>query len=140
MQHISTTPLSADTLQQAYQANQRDFASANLTDMDLQHADLKGCDLSYADLTNANLSHTNLRGVDLSYACLHKANLTQCDLRGAMLIGTDLRDAVLTGAMLQEADYSLTETHFPSEFDIAAAKMCAIRVDSRRITNRKSAR
>ena len=84
-------------------------------------------------MSEANLRDINLRGVDLSYACLHKADLTQADLRGAMLIGTDLREAVLTGAKLQEADYDPVETHFPPEFDRAAASMHPIRTQSRHI-------
>lgn len=66
------------------------------------------CNLSGADLTQLNLTGANLRGADLSGATLSKANLTKADLTGANLEGAilnlaNLNSASLTGANLKSA-------------------------------------
>lgn len=62
------------------------------------------CNLSGADLTQVNLIGANLRGADLSGATLSQANLTNADLTGANLEGAVLNSANLSGASLTGAN------------------------------------
>lgn len=81
----------------------------NLSDADLQDADLRGANLKRADLTGADL-----RGADLVGAQLGEAELTRADLRGARLVKADcyqtrffkatLRDAECGGAYFRRAE------------------------------------
>ncbi len=76
---------------------------ANLHGADLTDANLNGADLRWADLTDANLNGADLRwadlrGADLRGAYLNEANLSWADLRGANLNGADLRWADFNGA------------------------------------------
>ena len=77
---------------------------ADLSRMDLNHAELNSVNLQYADL-----NHANLEGAYLTWACLSKANLQGANLCNAWLDETDLReadlkDADLRGAHLRRAD------------------------------------
>ena len=77
---------------------------ANLTDADLEGANLFRAILEGANLIDANLNHaklyyTNLRGADLTRAKLWSANLY-----GANLYGADLRAANLGSAYLNSAN------------------------------------
>ncbi|WP_138505171.1 pentapeptide repeat-containing protein [Nostoc sp. PA-18-2419] len=62
------------------------------------------CDLSGADLTQLNLSGAVLRGANLSGATLSQVNLTNADLTGANLEGAILNSANLSGASLTGAN------------------------------------
>lgn len=62
------------------------------------------CNLSGADLTQLNLTGANLRGADLSSATLSQANLTNADLTGANLESAILNSANLSGASLTGAN------------------------------------
>jgi uncharacterized protein YjbI with pentapeptide repeats len=62
------------------------------------------CNLSGADLTQLNLAGANLRGADLSGATLSQANLTNADLTGANLEGAILNSVNLSGASLTGAN------------------------------------
>ncbi len=95
---------------------------ANLTDADLENADLNGANLQEAELTRADMSNADLTGADLDIAQLRLANLTGADLSGASLEGTRLRYANLTGTTLTSAVYS-SSTEFPVGFDPVAAGM-----------------
>jgi uncharacterized protein YjbI with pentapeptide repeats len=70
---------------------------------DLSEADLNGANLSRAKLRGANLSRAKLRGANLSTANLSGANLNGARLNGTSLIGADLRDANLIAADLRWA-------------------------------------
>lgn len=92
---------------------QLDLWCANLKGANLRKADLRAAKLSVANLEGANLWHTNLRGVDfreanlkganLRWANLSGANLKEACLEGADLEGADLKDAYLVGADLTNA-------------------------------------
>jgi uncharacterized protein YjbI with pentapeptide repeats len=90
-------------------------ARPNLSQADLEKADLSwkmirpplviGMNLSEADLSGANLSGANLSGTDLSGADLSGADLSEANLSGAnltraTLTNADLRWALLNGAHL----------------------------------------
>ncbi len=74
---------------------------ANLKGAYLSNSNLKGANLEGADLWKANLFKANLKGADLKGANLYKANLRGANLTGANLEGANLRGASLTGANLE---------------------------------------
>lgn len=71
----------------------KDYAGADLREVDLSHKNLEGADFSYTDLQGANLSHANLRSANLEGANLSQANLSHSDLSGADLSFANLTDA-----------------------------------------------
>jgi uncharacterized protein YjbI with pentapeptide repeats len=77
---------------------------ADLSHVDLRHADLREAQLSYADLSQADLRRANLSYADLRATDLQQANLSYADLSGAKLTGADVRGADLTEANLLAAD------------------------------------
>lgn len=76
-----------------------DLVYANLTHTTLSFAYLRRADLRGAELSDVNLQFANLRLADLTYADLTGAHLSRADLRGA-----DLNSADLSGAALYSAD------------------------------------
>ncbi len=66
----------------------------------LSEADLQRADLWSADLRGANLSRADLRGAYLRSADLRDANLSGADLRNADLQRADLRNADMTDVIL----------------------------------------
>lgn len=68
--------------------------------------DLSFANLHLADLSEVNLRRAELRGVDLSFANLHFADLSGANLRRANLIEADLSDVNLIEVDLIEADLS----------------------------------
>ena len=79
---------------------------ANLSDADLDCANLRGADLRNADLRCANLRGADLSGAKFGQADLRGADLHGADLSGADLCCADLRGADLRGAYLRGADLS----------------------------------
>ena len=65
--------------------------------------DLSQLNLNGADLRAADLSKTNLSNADLSKANLSNADLSNVDLLDANLLSTDLRRSVFTWMKLQES-------------------------------------
>jgi len=87
------------------------LSDANLNDADLSRvvlsdANLSGVVLSDADLSGANLSNANLSGANLSGAKVSRADLSNASLNGANLSWTDLSDADLSYTILSEANLS----------------------------------
>ena len=66
---------------------------ADLRGSYLREADFRGADLREADLRGTNLYHANLREADLRGANLYEADLCGADLRGADLYEANLREA-----------------------------------------------
>ena len=81
-----------------------DLSEANLQEADLWRANLQGADLREADLWGANLQEANLRGANLWGAKLQWADLWRANLQGAKLQWADLQWADLSEANLSEAN------------------------------------
>jgi uncharacterized protein YjbI with pentapeptide repeats len=78
--------------------------SANLSGANLNNADLIGAYLSNADLSDANLFGAYLIGAYLNNARLSGANLSNAYLNNARLSGANLSDAYLNNANLSGAN------------------------------------
>ncbi|MBE9125494.1 MULTISPECIES: serine/threonine-protein kinase [unclassified Coleofasciculus] len=113
--------LDANGLLKAYLKGRRDFASQDLSGLELTKANLsggifyqaklartnfQGADLSNADFGQASLNRTNLRDTNLGRAYLSNADLEGADLRGADLSFAYLNNANLKGANLCGANLS----------------------------------
>ncbi len=79
---------------------------ANLFRVNLHHANLRGADLREANLGAASLRRTNLREVNLSGASLDRADLSGADLQWAYLSGASLSGSNLNQADLNWANFS----------------------------------
>lgn len=86
-----------------------DLYKTNLYHADLRGANLRGADLYQADLCGANLYRADLTGAELCGADLRGAYLCEVNLRGANLREADLRGADLREANLYEANLRGTE-------------------------------
>jgi uncharacterized protein YjbI with pentapeptide repeats len=78
---------------------------SNLTEADLQNADLTGSALEEADFTRANLSGASLKGVTLDETIFLEANLDQADFTEAVFKNMDVtwfRNAVNLPIHLQK--------------------------------------
>jgi hypothetical protein len=98
-----------------------DLRGAHLYGVNLQGANLKGANLRRADLTDGNLQGANLKGANLVNAELG-ANLKGANFQGANLdycwiTGADLRETNLDNAFsLYKVRYN-NQTRFPVGFD-----------------------
>lgn len=88
-------------LQSYYNKGKRDFASCDLSTLNLAKFNLSG-----AVFHQANLSRVNLQGADLSNTDFGRANLNRAILRDANLVRSYLSNADLEGADLRGADLS----------------------------------
>ncbi len=118
----------------AYVKGRRDFASQDLSALDLHKTDLsggifhqsklartnfQGTDLSNTDFGRANLNRANLRDANLGRSYLSYADLEGADLRGADLSYAYLNHANLKGANLCGANLSHAKVN---EEQLAVAK------------------
>jgi len=88
-----------------YQAN---LTNANLQEAELTRADFGKAQLHNAVLKDANLSdayfgYANLEGTDLRGANLHGANFKYANVRGANFCGSDLSSAMISSEQLKLA-------------------------------------
>lgn len=90
--------------------NGADLSGADLIGADLSEADLIGANLSAANLSRANLSATDLSGADLHAANFMEAKLSRANLSEANLNRTKFRLAWLGGTILRRAN--LTGANF----------------------------
>ena len=95
--------LDTDTLLSAYAKGKRDFASQDLSLLDLEQADLSSTNFHSSKLNKANLQKANLFDSNFSHASLNYANLKQSNLSRAYLSHADLEGADLRGADLSYA-------------------------------------
>jgi uncharacterized protein YjbI with pentapeptide repeats len=84
--------------------SEADLQGADLIGANLRDADLRDANLSDADLRDGHLSRADIRGADLSGADLRGADLTLANLENAILFGVDLNKAKLMGADMSRAD------------------------------------
>lgn len=90
-----------------------ELGGANLNKVNLKSAELMGANLQDTDLTGANLTKTrltraNFHNADLTGTDLSKARLRDADLRTARLNGANFHSADLTGAKLTGAKLTFT--------------------------------
>jgi serine/threonine-protein kinase len=93
--------LDAAGLQSYYGKGKRDFASYDLSTLNLAKFNLTG-----AVFHQANLNRANLQGADLSNTDFGRASLNRAILRDANLVKSYLSNADLEGADLRGADLS----------------------------------
>jgi serine/threonine-protein kinase len=101
--------LDAPSVISYYAKGRRDFGEQNLSNLNLQKANLSGGNFHQANLTKinfqgANLSNTDFGRSSLSGALLRDANLVRAYLSYADLEGADLRGADLSFAYLHYAN------------------------------------
>lgn len=127
--------LNAVQVQESYSKGKLDFASHDLSNLNLQRSNLsnsnfyesrlfktnfQGCDLSNADFSKSTLKQANLRDTKLVRAYMNYANLQEADLRGADLSYAYLSNANLRGANLSGANLTGAKV---TEEQLAQAKM-----------------
>jgi len=81
-----------------------DLSQANLQYADLSKLDLRGASLFQTNLTRADLSFADLREANLKGASLERANLREANLAGANLRRANLKGAYLGGADITGTD------------------------------------
>jgi uncharacterized protein YjbI with pentapeptide repeats len=100
-------PFTADTAQMADLSNTdlqgADMAEENLMEACFDWADLRGANLQGAGLKGATFNRANLQGANLIRANLQRASLTYANLAGANLTGANLQGALMGGANLEGA-------------------------------------
>ncbi len=97
------------------EGKQADLTNANLQKADLFQANLQKANLGDANLQKADLLRANLQGANLERADLRETDLLSANLQGANLSranlqGTDLAAARLQGASLQGAGLRKAKT------------------------------
>jgi uncharacterized protein YjbI with pentapeptide repeats len=108
----------------------------NLSEADLQDADLDGAYLEEANLTGAHLRKAHLNGADLKDVVCQSCDLSEADLQDADLDGAYLEEANLTEALLREAnldgadlqDAKLTRAHL-DKTHLANAQLSNAKLD-----------
>jgi len=104
----------------------KDFDYAQLTNADLEFADLEGSFFRGANLNCAKLMQANLNVVHFETADLVQANLSGSNLERAELIMTDFHDATIVDANLQRANFNQTELQGANLTNSNLAKSVAI--------------
>jgi hypothetical protein len=108
--NLSNTNLNGANLSGAY------LSKTNLNNANLIGADLIRTNLSKANLSKANLSEANLIEADLSGANLSGAKLIGADLSGANLSGTKFVETDLNSAMITKHMYEICD--FTNAFNV----------------------
>jgi uncharacterized protein YjbI with pentapeptide repeats len=86
------------------------YNSANLTNQDFSHQDLKGKAFVSAEMRGINFEDSDLTNAIMTKAVMLNANLRGTNLTGALVdrvfwVGADLRDAVLQEATLTRTSF-----------------------------------
>lgn len=123
--------LSSQTLLTAYMKGRRDFASYNISLLNLQSADLSGTNFHSAQLTKTNLKEANLENSDFGRANLKEANLRDANLSKAYLSHADLEGADLRGANLSYA--------YMSQANLRGANLCGANLTGAKVTDEQLA-
>jgi len=117
--------MDAAELQTAYIKGRRDFAQQNLSNLNLQEANLAGSIFHQSKLRRANLQGANLANADFGRASLTQANLRNANLGRAYLGGADLEGADLRGADLSHA--------YLSKANLRGANLCGANLTSAKV-------
>jgi len=83
------------------------LSEVNLQGADLREACLQGANLMYANLQEAILGRVQLQGACLTWARLQEAEIWRANLRGCILKGARLEGVEMGGTALQEACFWL---------------------------------
>ncbi|WP_353932971.1 serine/threonine-protein kinase [Okeanomitos corallinicola TIOX110] len=115
----------------AYAKGRRDFASYNISLLNLQSADLSVTNFHCAQLTKTNLQGANLENSDFGRASLKQANLRDANLSRAYLSHADLEGADLRGADLSHA--------YMSQANLRGANLCGANLTGAKVTDEQLA-
>lgn len=121
----------AEGVKTAYIKGRRDFAACDLSQLDLQKANL-----AEAIFHQSKLTKTNLQGANLASANFGRASLIQASLRDANLSKAYMSYANLEGADLRGAD--LTEAYL-SYANLRGANLCGANLTGARVTDEQLA-
>jgi len=105
-------------------AGNKEWRSADLSNLNLPGVTLAGADLSFALFNNANFARANLAG-----ARLFKSSLAQADLRGADLSEADLSEAQLYRANLGQTGFRRAKLRAAYLQEVQAEKADLIMAD-----------
>ncbi|MBD2629863.1 serine/threonine-protein kinase [Trichormus variabilis] len=126
-----TRKLDSQSLLTAYLKGRRDFASYNISLLNLQGTDLSGTNFHYAQLQKTNLQGANLNNSDFGRASLMYANLKDANLSKAYLSHADLEGADLRGADLSYA--------YLSQANLRGANLCGANLTGAKVTDEQLA-
>jgi serine/threonine protein kinase, bacterial len=123
--------LDANGLLSAYIKGRRDFASQDLSGLNLPKTELSG-----GIFHQAKLAKTNLQGANLSNADFGRANLNRANLRDANLGRAYLSYADLEGADLRGADLSFA---YLNHANLRGANLCGANLSNAKINEEQLA-
>ena len=123
--------LDANGLLTAYMKGRRDFASQDLSGLNLPKVDLSG-----GIFHQAKLARTNFQGAELSNADFGRASLSRANLRDAILGRAYLSYADLEGADLRGADLSFA---YLNHANLKGANLCGANLSNAKINEEQLA-
>lgn len=123
--------LNAENLLAAYLKGRRDFASYNLSLLNLAGADLSGTNFHSSRLEKTNFQGANLYDNDFGKASLNRANLRDSNLSKTYLSYADLEGADLRGADLSNA--------YLSHANLRGANLCGANLTGAKVTEEQLA-
>jgi len=123
--------LDANGLLTAYMKGRRDFASQDLSGLDLHKTTLTGGIFHQARLIRTNFQGADLTGADFGRACLNRANFRDANLGRAYLSYADLEGADLRGADLSYA--------YLNHANLKGANLCGTNLSNAKITEEQLA-
>ncbi len=123
--------LNAENLLAAYLKGRRDFASHNLSLLNLP-----GVDLSETNFHSSRLEKTNFQGANLHNNDFGRASLNRANLRDSNLSKTYLSYADLEGADLRGADLS---NAYLSHANLRGANLCGANLTGAKVTDEQIA-
>lgn len=126
--------LDADNLVLSYIKGRRDFASYDLSLLDLQRVDLSEVNFRAAKLDRTNFFKCILSGNDFSHASLKRTNFREAILTKAYFHSADLEGADFRGANLSYAD--LSEANLQN-VNLCGANLTGAKVSDEQLTQAK---
>ncbi|PPS40249.1 serine/threonine-protein kinase [Chroococcidiopsis sp. TS-821] len=126
--------LDANNLVLSYIKGRRDFASYDLSLLDLQRVDLSEVNFRAAKLDRTNFFKCILSGNDFSHASLKRTNFREAILTKAYFHSADLEGADFRGANLSYADFS--EAHLKN-VNLCGANLTGAKVSDEQLAQAK---